>query len=872
MLGPRGEATAARGPRVPRFAVGRPRLVAALDRVPPAGLGLVVAPAGSGKSVLLGQWASHVPGAAYLRVVPGHDDPVVFARALVSALAEVHTDLDTGVAELVAGAGPSMGSVFTSRLLVELESLDRPVLVVLDDLHALSSSAIGADLDELLDRLPDNVRVVVGTRWDPPLRIHQLRLEGRLVELRAADLAFDAEESRSLLEAVSARELTEEQVGSLVARTDGWAVGLQLAAISLQRTTDVDGFLHDFSGSDKLVAEYLSEEVIDELEPNVRRFLLRTSILEWLEPDLCDAVSGGDDAEEVLALLDSRSLFLVHPADHGDRLRYHHLFADLLQYRLRASDVEDERECRRQAAGFLMAGGHVAESIEQLVAAEEPEAVLDAVVAHGQPFFEREQGATLVRWLRAAHDQHDEPPASLELNLLAAEVAAHQTPAAMESYRRLRRRVDLDAREVASAAALYACLGMDDLPSSEVHQAATESLSALASFDGELEVDLLGIGGRDTVEVLAACLEAIALLFDGELERSAQALDLVLRLPGAQYRVWRMHVLGGLALSRALAGRHVEASASALAALEAAESSGLDQHIASGFAHLALAVGALDQQRPEQLVLHLHESGTRGQRTGRAASNAFQRLLRVEQVDASKGPVAALAELRGAARAAVEPAIVVQLTLAQEVRLLVATDQVAQARSLLGRGPVGPAVEAQVVELELAAGDVGAARRALGEIAADLSNPRQALERLLAEVLVLDAEGRADAAANVLREAISTAEAEQLRRPFLQRPGVMRLLRSEAQRGSQAFSKTIVDAAARSRSDERGEGRLVEPLTEREREVLDYLPTRLSNAELAAALYISVNTLKSHLRHIYTKLAVSDRDQAVVRASDLGLL
>ena len=872
MLGADEGAPGAPGLRVPHFAVERRRLEAALDQVQPGGVGLVVAPAGSGKSVLLGQWMSRTPGAVFLRVVPAHDDPVVFARALVAALHQVHPDLDTGVADLVAAAGPSMGAVFTSRLLVELETLEHEVVVVLDDLHALPTGGIGVDLDDLVDRLPDNVRLVVGARWDPPLRLQKLRIEGRLVEVRASDLSFDPGECRSLVEAVAGRRLTEGQVDALVEQTDGWAVGLQLAAITLQRATDVDRFLSQFSGSDQLVAEYLSEEVLDELEPDVRRFLLRTSILAWLEPGLCDAVTGDGDAEEVLRLLDRRSLFLIHPAGGGERLRYHHLFAALLHDRFRVAHPEEERDCRRRAAGFLLGAGHVAEAIEQLLAAGEPDAVLDVIVEHGQSFFEQEQAATLARWLRAAHEQDDAPSTTLELNLLAAEIASHQTDAAMEGYRRLRGRGDLDQGEIASAAALYACLGMDDLPSAAVRTAASEAISILETFDPAIPVDLLGVGGRDTVEVLAQSMDAIALLFDGELEQSARRFEAVLSLPGAQYRVWRLHVLGGLALSRALAGRHTEAVASASAALEAAEASGIGVHVAAAFAHFACAVSALDQQRPDDLVFHLHEAGTRAQRTGRTAALALHRALRVERLAFTDGSAAALAALRAATRGAVEPAVVVDLTRAQEVRLLVAEGNLAQARAVVRRGPVGPELRPVVVDLELAAGDVAAARGVLATTEVAGCDVRLTVERMLSEASVLVAEGHAAAATTMLREALEVAELEQLRRPFLQRPAALRLVRIEAQRGSQAFARSVVAAGTPARSADGGAGVLVEPLTDREREVLDYLPTRLSNADVAAALYISVNTLKSHLRHIYSKLAVSDRDEAVLRASDLGLL
>ena len=238
---PTDGATALVAPRLPTSTVGRPRLDRALDRIPPGGIGLVVAPAGSGKSVLLGQWMrSSVSPACHVQVTPAHDDPVVFARALTSAIASVAPDFDPRVADSVAASGSDLGTVFVSRLLVGLEELDGELVIVLDDVHRLANTAVWADLDQLIERLPDNVRLVLSARWDPPVRLQALQLLSRAVEIRASDLAFNTDEARDLIERVSGRRLTDAQTDALVDRTDGWGAGLQLAAISLQRFADVD--------------------------------------------------------------------------------------------------------------------------------------------------------------------------------------------------------------------------------------------------------------------------------------------------------------------------------------------------------------------------------------------------------------------------------------------------------------------------------------------------------------------------------------------------------------------------------------------------------------------------------------------------------
>ncbi len=222
-------------------------------------------------------------------------------------------------------------------LLRELEGLPRELVVMLDDAHVLTNSALSRDVGLLVAHLPENVRFMIGARWDPPLPLRQLRMEGRLVQIRATDLAFDVDEAQQLVATVAERDVSGEQIATLVRRTDGWAVALQLAAISLQRAPDVGAFVEAFAGNDRLVVEYLTEEVLDRQDPATRRILLRTSVLGWLSAALCDAVTGEGNADEMLDFLTTRSLFLSQIDTRGERFRYHHLFADLLRHRLSAS-------------------------------------------------------------------------------------------------------------------------------------------------------------------------------------------------------------------------------------------------------------------------------------------------------------------------------------------------------------------------------------------------------------------------------------------------------------------------------------------------------------------------------------------------------
>jgi len=592
-------------------------------------------------------------------------------------------------------------------------------------------------------------------------------------------------------------------------------------------------------------------------------------VLDWLDVELCDALTGDGNAVAMLEVLVRRSLFLV-PLEGGERLRYHHLFADLLRYRLR-SEPGAEAQLRRRAAAWLLSRGHVADAVEQLLAAGEPGRVAAVIMEHGQGFFEKQETATLARWLGAARRQDPDLPAGLDVNLLAAQLACHQTAEAVETYRRLRRRPGLSPGETAAAAALYSCLGLDDLPSIEVRKAASEAIDLLHRFADEVVINFIGVGGRDTVEFFAEAMLAVAMLHDGDLDDSARQFESVLDLPGAQYLVWKVHSIGGLALTNALLGHAVEARTLASAALDLAAAHGLAEHPGVVYAHFALAQVALDGLDRTAATAHLDASGTLVKVMGRAAFVSFQHLFDLDAFAIDHRPEEVLARLRSSSAPALEPSFVGERRRAREVRLLLAARKGDQARRLLGARPRTPELVAAVIDVELDAGDVDAARRALDEWATP-SAPRAATERLLRTAAVLAAEGHPTQAAAALRAALDVAERQELRRPFLEHPVALRMLRAEAARGSGTFARSILDASPTVERSAAAQLRLVEPLTDREMEVLGYLPTRLSNSDMASALFVSVNTLKSHVSHIYTKLGVADRDAAVATADELGLL
>jgi LuxR family maltose regulon positive regulatory protein len=859
---------------LPRGAFPRPPLERRLDQVSAGGVGLIVASAGSGKSVLLRQWINGRPEVrvALLGLISRHDDGVVLARGLVDAVRGAAPGFDASIVKLVKSGGAALGAPFMDSFLAELEAVADGLVVVLEDVHTLTKAALVDDLGAIVTALPPTSRAIVSTRRDLPWKRRRLRLDGRLVELRGADLAFNTDEARRLVAGVSGRDLSDDQIATLVARTDGWAAGLQLAAIALQSATDVAEFIESFAGSDRLIADYLLEEVIEQQDADVQQFLLRTSVLDELTAELCDAVTGAGNARAMLGQLTARSLFLIPLDRSGQRFRYHHLFAEVLASQLRSTDPAAAAEAHTTAAYWLIDRGRLEQAVPHLLAAGEHDRAFACITQVGHRLFERGEAATLVRWLAEIESSSPTAPAAVGINLLAAHITADQGPAAAETYWRVTRRADLTAGERATSDALYAILVYRDLPPDVALKTANDVIDAIPGLDQHDGVDFLGMGGLDSIQVMAEYAAAIARFLQGDLHDSADALERALSLPGMRYPVWHIYTLGSLALIRAWAGRDTEALQLAEAAIDAARALDLAAHPGVTHAHMAAALAHLDRLEPDNAAAHLTQSSLQNQRrTSSVVYFDFQRTLEARLAVLADSPTAALTILRAPAASAHQPTILVQANRDLHVRLLIGHGQLAEAAALLDN-PDTPEPATARIDLALAAGNVADARTHLDHWDPPEHDLRSIVRHLLRTGAVADAEGDQRAAKDALRTAVARAEPEQLRWPFLEVPAALRILQRSPQHHSRLIDDALLRTAKTLDGTSRAQASLIEPLTERELAVLDYLPGRLKNQEIAAELYVSVNTLKSHLRNIYRKLEVADRDEAVAKATDMGLL
>src|SRR5215203_7295125 len=353
--------------------VPRPRLTERMELGTAGPLTLISAPAGFGKSTLLSEWAH--PGLG--------EDALTALRHMQSPAPALFEPLLTG-------------------LLNDVHALGEDLVLVLDDYHVLESPAIHQAVQFLLDRLPPRLHLVIATRVDPPLPLSRLRARGQLTEIRAQDLRFTSAEAADFLNQAMGLSLSVGDVEALEERTEGWAVGLQMAALSLQGRQDVGHFIEHFTGSNRFVLDYLTDEVVSRQPEPMRDFLLRTSILNRLSAPLCDAVTGRDDGQAVLEELDAANLFLIPLDDNRTWYRYHHLFGTLLRHQLgRKLGQAGVAALHEQASGWYAAHGHPEDALEHALAAGALHRATDLVTEHALPRLMRADAGTVIRWVRS---------------------------------------------------------------------------------------------------------------------------------------------------------------------------------------------------------------------------------------------------------------------------------------------------------------------------------------------------------------------------------------------------------------------------------------------------------------------------------------
>jgi LuxR family maltose regulon positive regulatory protein len=860
--------------------IDRHDLVATLDRAAGKRVTIISAPAGSGKTSLLHAWADR-PGQdrriAFMSVRPSQQDAQLFWLALLGAVRAA-----TGGAEPPPAAPGFNGRAMVDKVLSELAASGGPFVLIIDDLHELSSAEAAEQLTALLTNLPPGVHAVVATRRDPPLRLHRLRLAGELAEIRAAELRFTEEETRALLTAAGIT-LPDPVVATLHHRTEGWAAGLRLAALSLAGHPHPERFVAEFSGSDRTVAEYLMAEMLDRQPPQVQRLLLRTSVLDRVNGELADLLTGATGSERLLLDLEDANAFVVSLDPGRTWFRYHHMFSGMLRLELRRTLPGYIPELHRLAARWSADHAQAADAIRHLQAAGDWTEAARLLTDHALSLTLDGQAGTVSALLRRF-------PARTSEDFFPGLALVH----AIADLDQLR--LDQAGAHLDVARAYAATTPPDRQYRLRMAIASLDLLLARlrGHFDGVFEqVGALPPppGGQSTADVaLGSDLRAVALLNLGvteawslrlaDSERYLREGATLARDIGRPYlEVACLAHLGFAATmhSFALARWHCE-DAIAQAARHGWDAEAVIAPAQATLAGILIWTGDFD---------HGEQWLDRARRATQAGGEPGIRLL-IHLISAllpaARGQYReALAELVAAGQVQAlmvgEHALssrVTAWTIATQARL----GNVEQARATLAAlderlATTGEIRNAAAV-IRLAEQDPAGARRELRAVlgGSTPTNPYLTqVEAQLLDALACRNLGDERAARKAVERALHLAEPDRLILPFAM-TGAWRLLTAlpPQETSHAALVADILDTVHGGDPGHAAAPAPAEQLSPSELRVLRYLPTNLTRPEIAGQLSVSLNTVNTHIRRIYTKLGATDRSSAVHRGRELRLL
>jgi len=861
--------------------VARPVLDARFEAAARHRLTVVTAGPGWGKTTVAAGWVRRKRArpdgmVAWLNLGPGDDSPAAFWAAILHAVASSGA-IPEGhrLSKVTLAAG--VNDEILLALFRGLEALPEPLLIVLDDFQEIRNPDILRPLAELVVH-GASVRLMLLTRSDPPFPLHRLRLSGDLAEISAGDLAFEADAVTRLAREAEDLDLTPVQVERLLERTEGWPAGVRLATLYVAREPG-DRDLAGFVGTDASVTEFLVAEVLERHDPDTRDFLLRTSVAERVTGDLADAIVGKGDGQVRLEMLERANLFVVC-VDSGRTYRYHPLLRELLLHSLRRDDPQGYRDAQRAVAGWLVGHADPVGALHHLTAVEEWPLVADIFLEASASVVGVDRDEVREQLLAIPYD---ELPASPRLQLCMAGVALISG--------------QLDAVDFHVEAARGLLGRSDALPPSGA--AFLENLAAavarvrgdlravLRSSDAALRHLAKALPGPATEghHTIAVTQHAVGLLWAGETAaaRAELAASAIQSRPG-DVELTVMSARANLALCDLINGQVDKAQSAASDLLEEASVRGLT---------------SLLQVRPAYLVL------------------ATSHVLRGDAVEADHAVSAGLAAQVGGVE--LWPTVALRLTQASIAvsrhRPRAAVAAMASALSAMGDWPVPRSLAALLARartdvalltadtpfvvpeerdeptrtstswssqarLQLARSDLDAAYAAAESVprppeSDHLADILAAIEAWLVLAVVADQRRRHHMAMDAIRSAVELARPQRLVRPFLvmgSDRSALYLKRLTAAEASDGFVSVVMAALTDQTPNVPEPDPLIEPLTERELAVLGVLPSMKTNAEIAAEFFVSPNTVKAHLQHVFRKLGVPNRREAVRRGRDLGLI
>jgi len=874
--------------------VPRPRLLQRLDEGLRLGhrLTLISAPAGFGKTTLLGAWAQSLQQpVSWLSLDEADDEPYRFLTYFVAALQKT----DDTVGQVMQDLWEAPGRLPIDRLMIGLinsiAAVPTPIVLILDDYQAIGQPEIHQVVTFLLDHCPPQMHLVIASREDPPLPLSQLRARGQIMEIRERDLRFTTQESVVFLNQVMGLRLTADEVSTLETRTEGWIAGLQLAALSMRDRADTEGFVRSLTGTHRHILDYLTDEVLGRQPEQVRAFLLHTSILDRLTGPLCNALTGEENGQEILELLDSANLFLI-PLDEERRwYRYHPLFRDLLRYYLKEEvPTQSVVVLHRRACAWLAQHDLKAEALPHAITGQDLDCAADLIEAIAAGPILRGKVETVKTWLdglpsdlvqarpllsviRAWTYHMDGQRDAIEPHLLDAERSLQALGLPGDDPFASDLRGQIAAMRASSAR------HRGDWPLFFRH--ADEALELLAEDNLAVRTILnanLGLTymlRADLVAATAAFRKVQALgQASGNMISAVNCIGFLAAILIAQGRLRQ-----AVDLCRRTIDSHLEQYAEPLPTL--------------GHVHASLARILYEWNDLAAAATHLEQAVVLGEQTHLPSTLRFRAsmLNRIRQIQGTEQDLAPLPpQVKKVAQREQENSDDADLT-AWRVRHWLDQDDVGTAErwaetyrrdkaSAQNWHPYGDLALARVLIAQQQWEEALDLLTQIRRLALEAGGSGWLIESLVLEALAHQTMGQSDRALAAVSEALSLAEPEGYVRTFVDEGEPMAALLGQVWRHGVGphYAGTLLAAfraglpATSAWPPATPAHLLYEALTERELEVLHLIDAGLSNREIANRMYVSLNTVRTHTKNLYSKLDVHSRTQATTRARDLGLL
>ncbi len=860
----------------------RPRLIEQLNAGLDRKLSLISAPAGFGKTTLLSEWvASCGRPVAWLSLDAGDNDPVRFLSYFVAALQTIHQDIGQSVIAALQSSQPPPTQAVLTTLINEIAAVPERFVFILDDYHVIDTKAVHNGIAILLDHQPPNMHLGLASRIDLPLPLARLRARGQMTELRATNLRFTTDEAAVFLNTCIGLSLSNADLAALAARTEGWIAGLQMASLamqarlSMQGQDDISAFVAAFTGSHRYVLDYLTEEVLNQQPENIQSFLLETSILDHLSGSLCNTVTERENGQELLEQLERANLFIVPLDDERHWYRYHHLFADLLRNRLERTKPKRVSILHRRASEWYENSGRVVEAVHHASSSGDVERTARLVEENSFAVMDRGELTTVVGWLDALPDNvvRSRPWLSIsyawalmytgqldevEPRLQDAEKASDAQD--LEGYIAAIRAYVLASKGHVPQAIEFARQALAYLPErdSMVRSFTAAILSSLHRFNGDFEASVQAIAeaisisqasGDSQMTILASCNLSGTLIVQGQLHKAAATLWNVLESAD--------ECTGHGTQRLPFAGLAYTGLATVLREWN-------DLETAERFAREGVKLS--EQWGPAEVTMHgyvelAHILQVRGDENG--ALDAIQKAVQTAR-DLSAWTITPLGST--------------------EARLHLARGDIAAASRWVEENDLSVEDEpdfqqmlnyltlARVLIAQKQSRDVLYSLTRLLEKAESAGAMGYVIEILVLEAMAYQAQNALDSAIKCLRQALTLAEPEGYVRIFADEGAPMAaLLRRAAARGiAVEYVSKLLTALADLQTCQ--PATCIEPLSDRELEVLRLIAAGLSNRQIGDELVLAVGTVKKHTHNIYGKLGVRSRVQAVARAKGLGIL